>query len=80
MKFNINQDVRVQLNDTGRAIVKEYHDKIFKSMKKDFPFRPKKEDANGYSTWQLWDLMATFGPHISMAKNPPFDLEIEIKN
>ena len=62
MKFNINNDVKVKLNDKGRKIT-------------NFTV---KEDKDGWSKWQLWDLMSTFGKYISLGCATPFDTEIEI--
>ena len=76
MKFNINDNVRVQLTPYGREVHKEYWGKILKgsSLKYILP----NEDENGWSTWQLWDLMATFGPGLRLGFETPFKTEIEI--
>jgi hypothetical protein len=36
------------------------------------------EDAEGFSTWQLWALMADFGEHIAMGLEVPFETSIQI--
>lgn len=41
-------------------------------------YTPIKEDAHGWSTWQLWVLMQTFGPHIYMSATPCFLGDIEV--
>lgn len=73
-KFNINQFVRVRLSDFGRAIHRREWDA--------FPYcsyQPPHEDENGWSRWQMWDLMRTFGPHLfNGAVELPFATEIEI--
>lgn len=82
MKFNLNDNVLIKLTDRGRQILKERHDQFVK----DFPsisddlkeHRPPKEDIQGYSEWQLWVLMETFGPNISIGFNPPFETTIII--
>jgi hypothetical protein len=63
--FNVNHEVRVRLKERGRAIVAEE--------------RPhKRVDADGWSTWQLWDLMQCFGPHIVFGGPVPFETNIEL--
>lgn len=74
MKFNVNNTVRVRLNDYGR----ECHRRNFEAMRlPSLTYRPPVEDENGWSTWQLWVLMSEFGPHIIMSR-PPFETEIEL--
>lgn len=36
------------------------------------------EDENGFSQWQMWRLFETFGEHIFLGCEPPFETEIEI--
>ena len=42
------------------------------------PYIPPKEDADGWSEWQLWVLMQEFGSAISMEMRPPFETNIQI--
>ena len=67
MKFNVNEYVKVKLTDRGK--------KILSAEGLDFYHKP---DKDGWSSWQLWHLMETFGKHISMSSFPPFETEIEI--
>ncbi len=82
MQFNVNDYVRVRLNDHGRAIVREKHDELAAFIKGRggafHEFRPTVEDADGWSRWQLWDLMHTFGPHIHLGARVPFETTIEL--
>lgn len=78
MKFNLNESVKVRLNDHGKAILRKQHEQTFKGMEKDFPYQAPKEDGDGYSQWQLWVLMKTFGPHLGNGCRAPFDLDIEL--
>jgi hypothetical protein len=81
MKFNLNEHVRVQLTDFGRAMHRKRWDDFRKERPwlKDKDYQPPVEDKNGWSTWQLWILMREFGPVISLgASEFPFDLDIEI--
>jgi hypothetical protein len=86
MKFNVNDNVKVKLTDKGRIALQENHQKFLARMEAHSlkvsnllkVFTPKKEDANGWSTWQLWHLMEELGPHISIGMDPPFEPNIEI--
>lgn len=66
MKRNINDYVLVRLTDVGKEILR----------KKGFSL--PKEDADGWSKWQLWSLMNTFGEYTQLGKDVPFETEIEI--
>lgn len=79
MKFNVNQYVKVRLTDYGRKIHKEDHDKL-NSLFGDpnWEYHKVQEDENGWSKWQLWDLMRAFGKHCYNGCKPPFDTNIEI--
>lgn len=76
--FNINNYVRVKLNDHGRKICKDYHDDLFKSSRMKPEYTPPVEDDDGWSKWQMWELMQKFGPHIYLGGEVPFDPQIEI--
>jgi hypothetical protein len=88
VEFNINDHVWVRLKDEGRDIIRRHHDEIYARLEgrigKPHPARyadpVPTEDSEGWSRWQMWDLMATFGPHISHSATPPFDMLIRIKN
>lgn len=77
MKFNINFYVRVKLTDEGRRIHRENWDKLF-SLKPGFEYRPPKEDEDGWSKFQLWELMREFGESVGCGMECPFDTEIDI--
>jgi len=77
MKFNINDSVKVKLNDHGREILKQQHDLLLKDIPR-YEFTLPQEDEQGWSKWQMWRLMETFGPHISIGSEVPFETEIEI--
>jgi hypothetical protein len=80
MNFNINDKVRIKLNDTGREILKAHHQELYGSIgRPNQPYHPVHEDAEGWSDWQLWYVMATFGPYIHLAGTPPFETTIQIK-
>jgi len=77
MMFNVNNTVRVQLTPFGRERYRE----DYKELTKRYPESLPSEDADGWSEWQLWDLMATFGRyfHLSMGDSrSPFKFGIKI--
>lgn len=41
-------------------------------------YTPPKEDASGWSKWQLWSLMEAFGPHIHLGSENCFETTIEM--
>lgn len=68
-EFNVNDHVRVKLTDVGRRHL---------TLPVNQP-RTVTEDADGWSRWQLWDLMHTFGEVVYMGGAVPFDTDIEIE-
>ena len=66
IKFNINHDVLIKLTSYGRKILLDKNEKYI-------------EDNDGWSKWQLWDLMNIFGPYMKMRCNNPFDLSIKFE-
>jgi hypothetical protein len=68
MKFNINDDVRVKLNENGWDIHKKYWLPYCSGN-----YTPPKADADGYVKFQLWDFMNIYGPHMVMGLPIPFD-------
>lgn len=80
--FNINDNVRVKLTDHGRAVHRQQHElmlaHIKPTMRDEWPYvAPKEED--GWSTWQLWYLLSTFGPHIWMTGEHCFSTAIQFE-
>ena len=70
--FNINDTVKIRLTDSGREIYREQ-------------WRPHTEgrvptaDREGWSSWQLWQVLETFGgSHVALTNPPPF-MEMKIE-
>ncbi len=79
MKFNINDMVRVKLTDVGRKALEDEHKKFWSSSSRpEEPYTPPKEDADGWSEWQLWRLMNRLGSYVQMGTEVPFETTIEI--
>jgi hypothetical protein len=76
MQFNINDRVRVKLTEYGKEVDRAEHARIF-ADRPWVAYRPHPEDAEGWSTWQLWYLMQTFGSSISFGRLP-FETTIEL--
>lgn len=79
IKYNINYAVKVKLNALGRRVHRRFHDRVFTpgtEMAARFPYKPPKVDEEGYSTFQLWNLMEIFGAEMSLGFETPFDTEI----
>lgn len=77
-KFNINNTVKVKLTEQGKLIYREEWNRIF-GDKSGFTYSPPKEDENGYSNWQMWSLMETFGNYMDMGCDCPFETDILIE-
>ena len=80
MRFNINNYIKVRLTDSGREIHKQRHAALFTGYPaQKYPYQPPKEDADGWSRWQAWDFMATFGPYMGNGLDVPAETEIIIE-
>lgn len=83
MLFNANNYVRVRLTEHGREVYRQQVDEMntyIRKLNPDvelFPYEVIEDD--GWSRWQLWDLMKTFGPHMGVARPLMFSMEIEIE-
>lgn len=79
MKFNINETVRVRLTDKGKQILRRDFDALHAKYPTIFDeFNLPSEDSDGFSQWALWHLMETFGAHVYLGADLPFETDIEI--
>lgn len=72
--FNVNNYVWVKLNDEGR--------RVFNSDQAKHPERYRlklEEDGEGWSRWQLWELMRTFGHRMFNGCQVPFETTIRLE-
>lgn len=78
MKFNINDTIKIKLNEKGKQILQKEYGELNAKLPAGckWKFELPKEDENGYSSWQLWSVMGRFGPHIYLGCEVPFDAEI----
>lgn len=77
MKFNVNNHVKVKLTEVGKKHAKEKYLKLF-NYNPPYEYSEPTEDVDGYSEWQLWELMATFGDILYNGCKIPFETIIEI--
>lgn len=79
LPFNINDYVRVKLTEQGRKILAgrqaEYAKRFPGAGALTFPA----DDADGWSLWQLWDLMHEFGASMYNGCRVPFETSIIIE-
>jgi hypothetical protein len=71
---NINHDVLIRLTDTGREYLRQ-HDQAWRLT----PGFSSAEAPDGWSRWQLWELMQVFGPALYLGGAPPFETAIKIE-
>lgn len=79
MKFNINHYVKVKLTDVGREELKRQHESFNLQLNGRLgEWKGVVEDSEGYSRWQMWDLMNRFGRMLELGRQCPFDTKIII--
>ena len=78
--FNINQYVWVKLTPYGRECLRKNYDELASHFKDGLPwkFELPKEDADGWSKWQMHDLMDSLGKYVGMGRPLPFETNIKI--
>jgi len=72
-KVNLNDHVKVRLNDYGMCVYKSFYAKY------GLDASQLKMDKEGYVEFQLWDFMNVFGNSMHMGGNPPCDLNVLIQ-
>jgi len=79
--FNINDHVHVKLTEFGHECLRKNHEALWAgSIFVNVPaYMPPQEDAEGWSRWQLWQLMQGFGPYITLGEILPFETTIRIE-
>ena len=78
--FNVNDKVRVRLKQKGRDELLRQHRELYTSLgRPDEWYRAPTEDSDGWSSWQLWDLMNRLGHLCTLGFDPPFETEIQFE-
>lgn len=70
--ININDYVYVQLTDLGKQIYDSYFFNFNRKYGVEIKAPELKMDKEGYSAFQIWDLMQIFGPEMRIGLNPTF--------
>lgn len=79
IEFNVNNYVWVKLTGVGIKELERQH----RELREAFPgiggnFEPPKSDDEGWSKWQMHDLMNRFGHMMSCGMQVPFETTIRI--
>ena len=76
-EINLNDTVKVKLTGMGKDIFFHQYDEINKSYGREVikPSYPK-VDENGYTSFQLWNLMEVYGNHVGLGKKLPFETNL----
>ena len=84
IKFNINNYVYVKITPIGLKELKRQHDDLYSQVPilQNTKFNPPKEDNEGWSKWQMHDLIGKLGYMTKMGFEVPFEIEImfEVKD
>ena len=73
--INLNDEVKIKLNDKGIEILKQEHERINQLLERKDKFEVKL-DEDGYYKEQLWRIMQVFGKHIALGADVPFETDI----
>lgn len=66
---NFNDRVLVRLTEHGRRILEERHEEMRQKLPSYPSYVPRKTNDEGQVSFQIWDLMNTFGPHMHLGSN-----------
>lgn len=77
--YNLNSKVRVKLTNAGRNALKRDHDIFWASVGRTMPYTPTKEDAEGWSEWQLWNIMEKLGSYFHLGYVNVMDTTIQLE-
>jgi hypothetical protein len=79
VEFNLNDEVFVKLDDKGYQFLADKHNKYSPERKRDADYYRGKADINGYTTFQAWDFINTFGEVTTISKSGYYCNVIKIK-
>jgi hypothetical protein len=78
LAVNINDTVRIRMTVLGRRIARQEIDDLNATLNGVVTLRYPEEDSGGWSRWQLWEVMRTFGAVIGNGMPVPFETEFEL--
>lgn len=76
VRFNVNNWVKVKLNDKGIRELERQHEELSAMLKRPLGGFSIEQDTDGYSKFQLHSLMNSFGHLMELGEEIPFDSEI----
>jgi len=77
--YNINSNVYVKLTPKGHELYKKFWEEVFKDSETKHTAPVIHTDAEGWTEFQMWDLMSIFGPHLYNGCNVPFETNIRFR-
>ena len=80
MKININDIVKIKINEKGIDILKKEHEELKKYFPKLGDFNLQKVDEYGYTEMQLHDVMRIFGEYLTLGFDLPIETEIIVND
>lgn len=83
VQTNINMYVYVKLKESGYKILREHNaelnNKIMKFGGKGVPYEDPDVDEEGWTKYQMWELMKIFGSSIMLGVETPFETTIKME-
>ena len=76
ISVNLNHYVKVKLNDVGIKELERQHNELAMKLPNLGKFQKPKADSEGYSKFQLHELMRKFGHMMKVGFDTPFDMNI----
>lgn len=81
-KFNLNETILVKLKDEGYQILADQWNRIVDFSpslgRRSAEYYKNLSDSEGYTKFQAWDFIQTFGPYTSLGTIAPYDTTILI--
>lgn len=77
--FNINDYVWVKLTDKGREKLRTNFEFMFAGMPSSPKYIRRQEDDDGWSRWQMHDLIQQLGDAVGMGRSLMFEPGIQVE-
>jgi len=77
--YNVNSNVWVRLTPLGHEIHKKFWAEALKGSTIEHAIPVLKVDEDGWTEFQMWDLMCIFGHHLYNGCKPPFETYIRFR-
>jgi hypothetical protein len=80
IRFNVNSSIRARITPHGERCLFKNREDLERQIGRKLPFGfvIPKADPDGWTRFQMWEFMSSFGPHIYNGCKLPFEIEIEI--